>query len=227
MLGRRPVRTGHEGTGVRSDLSTQGAAIVVVANFHNPSILNHDFLLHNRIVDDQWGAPSDFVSTPPFATIKYPRKKVQISCQEERLQFEQSLDPTSSDISAIIDCAVGYVETLRHVKYVAVGVHIRFRWQNPAPVSWMINSFLSKNLHQANVMPSGLRLNFRYDVNPARFLTVDIAALSPKDDPAVAFATNFHCTVAGDISAVVSQIREADDLRRASEQKVRALGGGA
>src|SRR5690349_944269 len=128
--------------GVPIPLLTQSVAIVVAAQFHNPSILNHDFLLRNRIIDENWGNPTDFFSTPPYSTITYKEKGIQISCQELRLQFQKSINPTLMEFGDLVLCASDYIRVLEHVKYTGYGLNCQLTADTNNPPKWAKNHFL-------------------------------------------------------------------------------------
>ena len=62
-------------------------SVVVVANDHNPSILNPDFLERQGIVQEGWGwtVMGSAITTPPFATVSYD-SGVTVSVESNRLQ---------------------------------------------------------------------------------------------------------------------------------------------
>ena len=58
-----------------ADVRLHVASVVVTANYHNPSILNNDFLVKNDIVSDGWKV-ADSISTPAVSVIKYDNSRL-------------------------------------------------------------------------------------------------------------------------------------------------------
>lgn len=67
-------------------------SVVVVANDHNPTILNPDFLERQQIVPQTWGwkVADPAITTPPFAMVVYD-SGVTVSVEPNKLQIPTSL----------------------------------------------------------------------------------------------------------------------------------------
>ena len=80
-------------------------SIVLVANDHNPSLINPDFLERTGIIDKEWGwkPKGDLITTPPFATVPYD-SGVTITVETNKLQVvdQSGAIPTRSRASSII-----------------------------------------------------------------------------------------------------------------------------
>ena len=104
-------------------------SIVVLAQAHNPSILNPDFLKINGIVAPSY-TPTHVVCTMPVAQVSY-KEGVSIVAEFEKLQFTDTLLGRMPIESPIPEIATKYIDTLRHVKYTAVGInftgHVSFK----------------------------------------------------------------------------------------------------
>lgn len=59
-------------------------SVVVIANDHNPTILNPDFLRTNNIIPSDY-AVKNTVTTPPFSTVEY-ENGITISVEIDKLQ---------------------------------------------------------------------------------------------------------------------------------------------
>ncbi len=108
-----------------------GFSVVVVAQSNNPTILNPDFLLHNGIVSSSWIPHGDPVTTPVFSEVLFDRGLV-VRADPEKITFEQAaasrLAPEDIDCPAI---AKGYLRTIPHVPYTALGLNPRAVIANP------------------------------------------------------------------------------------------------
>ena len=101
-------------------------SVVVVANDHNPTILNPDFLERQGIVQETWGwkVIGLAITTPPFATVSYD-SHVTVSVEPNRLQVTDTSAMGGPQASKVVDIAQKYVEVLPHVRYTAVGINFR------------------------------------------------------------------------------------------------------
>lgn len=137
-------------------------SIVVVAEAHNPSILNPDFLARKRIVQELWGwqVGEPVVCTPPLAQIPY-RNGVTLTCDPSKLQVidaGQRIDPLTSKVAEI---AKAYVTILPHVPYASVGVNFAAALLVDDPERLLVSRFLKEgpwNQGSSQVKSIGLRL---------------------------------------------------------------------
>ena len=95
--------------------------VVVVANYHNPSILNKDFLARRKIVPESWETV-ETVTTPAISVIKYSNG-VQWMIDQNRLTITEVCDRPlrQNEDSTVHDQASLYVETLPHT-------HLTLHW---------------------------------------------------------------------------------------------------
>lgn len=120
------------------------SGVVVIAQTHNPSVLNPDFLKENGIVPRAW-VVSETITTPPFSQTRFA-EGITISVDSERLNVSEELMldsfPKASQASKI---ASEYIRTLQHVKYVAVG----FNWKFVIPMAdaktWVVDKYINKD----------------------------------------------------------------------------------
>ena len=103
------------------DFILDNFSIVVVAQAHNPSILNPDFLKVQGIVDPSF-TPSNVICTPPVAQVSY-KEGITIMAEFQKLQFIDAAAERIPFASPIHDIAIKYINTLPHVKYTAVGLN--------------------------------------------------------------------------------------------------------
>ena len=103
---------------------------VVVANAHNPSILNHDWLLANNVLPELPGG-WDFVeppfTTPPLSSLQY-QNNVRILLDSSRLAITaQALggNVVVNPDGVVSRLATSYVSILEHIPYIAVGSNFK------------------------------------------------------------------------------------------------------
>lgn len=109
-----------------------GFSVVVVAQSNNPTILNPDFLKHNGIV----GSGRELNSgRPPITTLVLSEvsfdEDLTVRADPERITFAQAASRLAHED---IDCpaiAKGYLRTIPHVPYTALGLNPRAVILNP------------------------------------------------------------------------------------------------
>lgn len=108
-----------------------GFSVVVVAQSNNPTILNADFLRHNGIVGSS-RAPGDEppFTTPWFSEVSFDEDLV-VRADPQRIIFAQSGNRLAPET---IDCPIiakGYLKTIPHVPYTALGLNPKAVILNP------------------------------------------------------------------------------------------------
>ena len=115
-------------------------SIVVVAESHNPSILNHDFLVRQEIVPKDWKYV-EYINTKQIARLSYSNG-LKIEVTPERLQFR--FDKTYKNVGhefaipwEVSRTAVSYTKTLPHVQYKGIGLNSAISIRHENPVEWI------------------------------------------------------------------------------------------
>lgn len=195
-------------------------SIVVVAEYHNPTILNPDFLARNNIVPDDWGwkLGEDCFSTPPLAQVKY-ENGVSLLCEQSKLQVvdgSESVDPAGSPVDVI---AVSYLRTLPHVRYTGLGVNFKAMIPCEQPSRVLMDRFLQDgpwSNPEQRLEDMGLRLVYAIDHGRLR-LSLDAGEVRSEEmqdvQTAILAGANFHHDLPGD--APVDQVERI--VKRKSE----------
>lgn len=107
-------------------------SIVVVAQSNNPTILNLDFLRHNGIVSSHRALHGDqpLLTTPMFSQVAFEDGLV-VRADPARVTFVQGSNALAQED---IDCpavAKGYLKTIPHVPYTALGLNPKALIRNP------------------------------------------------------------------------------------------------
>ncbi len=115
-------------------------SIVVLAQAHNPSILNPDFLKNNNIVDASF-TPKDVYCTPPISQVSF-NEGISIIAEFEKLQFIDHVSERIPHKSQIAEIAAKYISILPHVRYTAAGINFigHYLWENTNSVSSFISN---------------------------------------------------------------------------------------
>ena len=175
-------------------------SIVVVANDHNPTILNPDFLIIQGIVPSDWGwkLASPPLTTPPLSQVKYD-SGVSITVESNKLQVsdERSSSVAESRIAGIV---TKYVENLPHVRYISVGNNFAQFIDLEEPSNYIHRRFIKSGSWERDLISASLKL--AYPLSGGRLvLSIDgakrvevVGDKSVQIDGLLATA-NFHRTV--------------------------------
>lgn len=191
-------------------------SIVAVAEHHNPTILNPDFLARNQIVPDEWGwsLGEDCFSTPPLAQVKY-ENGISLLCEQSKLQVVDSgtiVDPATSPVDAI---AVKYLRTLPHVRYTGLGVNFKAIIPCDQPGNALMERFLKPgpwSEPSQRLKDIGLRLVYAIDQGRLR-LSLDGGEVRAADGEnkvmtAILAGANFHHDLPGDVPVNQGQLEK-------------------
>ncbi len=177
------------------DIKLVQFSIVVVANDHNPSLINPDFLEGEGIINEKWGLKraGDAITTPPFATVPY-EGGITVTVESNKLQVvDQGCEvPAQSHLPDIIK---GYIEVLPHVPYLAIGVNFNGAIDMPDPGTFLKKHFFKEGKWDTDETPlESVGLRFVYSRNEGRVvLTIDpVHKAENKNDEAILANANFH-----------------------------------
>ena len=134
--------------------------VVVAAKYHNPSILNKDFLACRRIVPESWKVEKT-ITTPAVSVIEYANG-VQWAIDQDRLTITEACDLPfqQNENSNVHDQAALYVETLPHTPYTAVSLNYVVSTTRKDPKGWITQHFLNEAFHrQELVMEPGFTVD--------------------------------------------------------------------
>lgn len=173
-------------------------SIVILAQAHNPSILNPDFLKNQNIVDPSF-TPNNVICTPPVAQVSY-NEGISIIAEFEKLQFIDTVTSRIPYESPIQEIAKKYTIALPHVRYTAVGLNFMGHYRCKDKESAML--FLpNKFLKQGNWSTYGdglpnVGLKFMYSIKNVRCtITMDTTELIKPNEhpqPIVGITANYH-----------------------------------
>jgi hypothetical protein len=107
-----------------SRLELRNSESVVFAKNHNPTILNPDFLVLNKIVPKTWELDGAPVCFEPFAEVNF-KDGIKIRTQFSDFRVLERLDGSLSADLRGPGIAAQYVATLPHVGYTAVELTLR------------------------------------------------------------------------------------------------------
>jgi len=169
--------------------------VVIVAESHNPTILNPDFLRVNEVVPSDWDPSDPAVTTPALARVAYSNG-VTVQADPGRVTFTERMLGKGRSEAVIPNMARRWVEVLPHVGYVAVGINpggIAVAETQAEALSFVLNSLVTDGPWKDaldGAARAGLTLHYgRPDGHLA--LTIDSTELVTSE-PVVAFSANSH-----------------------------------
>lgn len=177
------------------DIKLVQFSLVVVANDHNPTLLNPDFLDRQGIVMSEWGwsIAGDSITTPPFARVSY-NSGVAITVETNKFQVADQVSTTPSD-SKIEEIAKNYVKVLPHIPYSSVGVNFQVAAKFQSPEKYVKDHFLKDgnwDTAEHPIQTVGMKLVYPCD-GGRLVMNLDHARLKgSEEEEVVLVAANFH-----------------------------------
>lgn len=120
-------------------LRLESVSVVVTAEFHNPSILNPDFLVSRDIVPADWKV-SETLTTPPVSVVKYDNG-VEWAVDQSRLNVSEKVGPTFDGPFRVHTLAAKYLTKLPHVPYRGLGLNCQVSMKGFDPRTWLLKRF--------------------------------------------------------------------------------------
>ena len=128
-------------------------SVVVTAEFHNPSILSHSFLVSEGIVPKEWEVKEPIV-TPPLSVLRY-NNGIQWIVEQTKLVLSENLESSFQEKYQIHRIASRYLEKLPHVPYRSLGLNCEISLSREDPQQWLIDQFLKSDIllkHDLNIL---------------------------------------------------------------------------
>lgn len=180
-------------------------AIVIVAENHNPTILNPDFLKYNGIVPEEWVVSKPPLCAHPVSQVEY-HNAMKITAELNKLIFFTPRFANNESETKISDIAKKYVDTLRHVNYKAVGInpsgHFSFK-NREAVKNYFLTNMLSKGAWAdfwGGIRSVSMKLS--YESHAVLYnIGIDQASLKSdrsREDNVLRISGNFHHSIATD-----------------------------
>ena len=180
-------------------------AVVIVAQSHNPSLLNPDFLKFNGIVPEDWELAVPPICAGPIAQVAF-KSGITITAQPDRVIVTEVLAGRDKPLAPEI--VKKYVQVLPHVPYSQIGLNpkIYAGIQDSEPDAPLLSRFLKdaaglKREDLGALQTVGLRLGFAVPDGSSFNLSLDEGQIT--DDSVslkhgILFGGNFHCDLRGE-----------------------------
>lgn len=120
-------------------LALRSVSVVVTAEFHNPSILNPDFLVSRGIVPPDWAA-AEVLTTPALSVVRYDNG-VAWTVNPSQLTITQPAGPAFEENCEIHQLTQSYLAKLPHVPYRALGLNCDVVIPESEPARRLVDRF--------------------------------------------------------------------------------------
>ena len=166
-------------------LELVNSSVVVLAKQHNPSILHPAFLTARKIVPPDWELAAPPVCTPPVSVMKYTNG-LTFTVELSKFQLLEESPTEDFNTSLLPSVAYGYVKSLPHVAYTAVGVNFMGLIECADAQSQLLRRFLCEGPWNAGRLKTqGLGLKLLYAAAGAQLaLSLDAGAVQREGDSA-------------------------------------------
>ena len=168
-------------------ISLHSVSVVVTAQFHNPSILNPDFLASREIVPADWKV-AETLTTPPVSIVKY-ENGVEWSVDQSRLTVAEQSGPEFGNSYRVHRLVIAYLRKLPHVPYRSLGLNCQVSKPQANPQRWLIERFGVKWLSDAPAV-LGMTPKFALDAGDA-VCQIGIGD-APKNSERIVLECNMH-----------------------------------
>ena len=204
-----------------SRLVLRTVSVVVTAEFHNPSILNPDFLVSREIVPVDWTV-LETVTTPPLSIVRY-ENGVAWTVNPSQLTITQPAGPDFTDPCDVHRLVSLYLEKLPHVPYRSLGLNCEVVVSEPEPQRKLVERFGASWLG-TETMVLGMTPKFALDAGDAVcYVGIEEVRSSPDERRA---ACNVHHQGPLDVDALCSAIERWPERQEFVVNALHTLWGG-
>jgi len=125
----------------KPETTITNASLVVLAGFHNPSILNPDFLKSQDIVPSDWKI-NESITSMTLSQVRF-KNNITITLEPSRLRVSTDTLSNFHEEFPIYDIGARYIEELPHVNYTSIGINWKVAVPKSKPDSWIAKKFLN------------------------------------------------------------------------------------
>ena len=148
-------------------------SVVVTAEFHNPSILNPDFLVSRGIVPADWNV-IESLTTPAVSVVRYDNG-VRWFLDKQKLNVIHTQETRFGEEHVVHGLAKSYLTTLPHGSYRSLGLNYTAYMKQADADDWLMERFLKPGAWlSSDPAIGGMTARFRIDAEDAQFnLTIE------------------------------------------------------
>lgn len=187
-----------------SNLRLETVSVVVTAEYHNPSILNADFLKSHNIVPTDWTV-AETLTTPALSVVKYANG-VEWNVDQSRLIVAETKGLAFGHASECHQLMTKYLGVLPHVPYRALGLNCRVSVFQDAPRRWLVDRF-GANWLRNDAQVRGTKLTVALEAEAA-ICNVTLDGAKRNEQPCVVADCNLHHESLLDVRALQDAIAQ-------------------
>ncbi len=186
-------------------------SVVIVAQNHNPTLLNPDFLKTNNIVTGERKVV-EALTTPPVSIVRY-KDGLSITLELQKLQILQPASSAFADHWETPKVAESFVKTLPHVSYTSVGLNWMGVLTQMDPSNWLKDKFINPGLRNNKKFPlqsAGISLQYPFDSETncnLRLEAGDVRDFSGSVVSGITVNANYHHDAKDGADAICKAIR--------------------
>ncbi len=148
-------------------ITLHSLSVVILAEQHNPSIINPDFVKYNKIIPEKWQI-TQTITTPGLSVLKYDNN-VQLVVEPNSLNISQDQNESfqKDANSEIYKIATQYVKALPHIPYSRLGLNCVVSMIRNNSQEWLTKRFLKTSSQDTKLymMPKFIITNKEYVIN--------------------------------------------------------------
>lgn len=169
-------------------------SIVLLANSHNPTILNPDFLEKTNIIEHDWnwqviGQP---ITTPAVSSVHYS-SNVLVTVDPTKFQITDR-SGEQIDGNQIATIASNYVRALPHIPYTAMGINFTTAVHIEDIDAFLTARFLTAgSWNEGDNSLTGIGFRFSYPLESGRIVfSLDKGIMGDQNEKVLICRGNFH-----------------------------------
>jgi len=208
---------------------------IVLANAHNPSILNPDWLAANGLLPDElsWDLAGPNIVTPPLATVSY-QNGVSIVLESGKLNVTignvQDYDGEIAPIDLVSRIVSRYIDVLSHIPYGAVGNNFKIMRECEGASQKLVRAFGNSGPWKDGLESVQTKLSYKVSEDTVCNLEISHGSAGkaesgspPTEREIVLCALNYHHAVQGSEATAKAVRQMADDYELGTELASRVL----
>ncbi len=183
-------------------------AVVILAQSHNPSVINHDFLKNHGIVGKDWNLSGLPITTPIATQIRY-EKNIGWQVTPDTCIIAEKIGTKAHNSLSLYECAKKYVEILQYIPYTALGINWKVSHVlNMDPKAWLKFKFLKNGSLIKKILTA--ELAFKLESVDSSICSLVVTTTSEQNKNIVLLNCNFHFNVQEerDKSKKISEVLE-------------------
>ncbi len=124
----------------KSPFFLHNISVVVTAEYHNPSILNPDFLRQQNVVPAKW-KHTEAITTPALSSTQYGNG-VKLVVEPGKMNISEPRSGEFGEKTYVHQITDKYVSRLPHIPYKGVGLNCQVSMSRRNPADWLKARFL-------------------------------------------------------------------------------------